>query len=225
MKNKNAIQPTQEIKFQRADPVALALFDPSTKRCTMNCGPHAQDPRTSKERAFLCDDCVTVISPNVKSEEFKMGSYNIPPPAPAVIFDMDGTLADCEHRRHLVTGPKKNFDAFYDAMGEDKPVPAIHTLCNMYFFNDWHVIICTGRPEKYRAITEQWLKDYGIFYKELLMRPDERRHDPDFEVKQDMLDELRKNRAVLVAVDDRQQVVDMWRRNGVTCMQVADGNF
>jgi len=25
--------------------------------------------------------------------------------------------------------------------------------------------------------------------------------------------------------DDRQQVVDMWRQNDLTCFQVADGNF
>lgn len=48
------------IEFQRADPKALSEFDPSTKRCTMNCGPHKDDPRSNKERKFLCDDCEIV---------------------------------------------------------------------------------------------------------------------------------------------------------------------
>ena len=152
-----------------------------------------------------------------------MGTYD--DPASAVIFDMDGTLADCEPRRHFVTGKKKYFDKFYDAMGEDLPNKVICGLCNMYFLNDWHVIICTGRPEKYRVITEKWLSDHGVFYKELLMRPDERRCDPDFEIKQDMLNEILKARKVHAAIDDRNQVVDMWRRNGITCMQVAEGDF
>jgi hypothetical protein len=30
---------------------------------------------------------------------------------------------------------------------------------------------------------------------------------------------------ILYAVDDRQRVVDMWRSNGITCLQVAEGNF
>jgi hypothetical protein len=51
-------QPSQPIVFQRADPAALAGFDPRTKCCTMNCGPHRDDPRTATERQFLCEDCL-----------------------------------------------------------------------------------------------------------------------------------------------------------------------
>jgi hypothetical protein len=43
--------------WPRADPEALAAFDPSTKVCVMNCGPHAADPRTAAERKLLCQDC------------------------------------------------------------------------------------------------------------------------------------------------------------------------
>lgn len=48
------------IQFVRADPEGLARFDPATKYCTMNCGPHRLDPRTEKERRYLCDDCCTI---------------------------------------------------------------------------------------------------------------------------------------------------------------------
>lgn len=152
-----------------------------------------------------------------------MGKYD--EPTQAVIFDMDGTLADCEHRRHFVEGKKKYFTKFYDAMGDDLRNEPICGLCNMYFTNGWHVIICTGRPESYREITEKWLKDKGVFYTELRMRPDDRKFDPDFEVKQTMLNDIRKDREVHLSVDDRNQVVEMWRRNGITCMQVAEGDF
>jgi len=47
----------QPIVFPRADPVALAQFDPRTKQCTMNCGQHRDDPRSVKECKFLCGDC------------------------------------------------------------------------------------------------------------------------------------------------------------------------
>lgn len=52
-------QPAAEsrIEWPRADPAALEKFDPATKICQMNCGPHAYDPRSRKERLFLCSDC------------------------------------------------------------------------------------------------------------------------------------------------------------------------
>jgi hypothetical protein len=43
--------------FTRADKEALERFDPRTLICTMNCGPHRDDPRSHKERMFLCGDC------------------------------------------------------------------------------------------------------------------------------------------------------------------------
>jgi hypothetical protein len=54
--------------FSRADPVALARFDPATKFCTMNCGPHRDDPRSDKERKFLCDECQRERAPIDDSE-------------------------------------------------------------------------------------------------------------------------------------------------------------
>lgn len=45
------------IDWQRADPAELEKFDPRTKTCMENCGPHREDPRSSKERRFLCDEC------------------------------------------------------------------------------------------------------------------------------------------------------------------------
>lgn len=50
------------LTFTRAHPRDLEGFDPSSKRCTMNCGPHAQDPRSEAERRFLCPECVEECS-------------------------------------------------------------------------------------------------------------------------------------------------------------------
>jgi hypothetical protein len=49
--------------FHRADPEKLALFDPCTKECTMQCGLSSFDPRSKKEVMFLCDDCAVVRRP------------------------------------------------------------------------------------------------------------------------------------------------------------------
>lgn len=49
-----------ELTFPRADPAELDAFDPSSKRCTQNCGPHVDDPRPAVERKLLCDECELV---------------------------------------------------------------------------------------------------------------------------------------------------------------------
>ena len=166
---------------------------------------------------------------------------------PTVIFDIDGTLADIEHRRPFVTGKKKDFDAFNAAMGWDAVNYPIIELLWMCDDSAKQIIFCTGRMEQFREVTRDFLLDKCAFentyHKDgecsresieahldtfLMMRPDERRHDPDSEIKQDMLDEILKTvdkRNILFAVDDRKRVVDMWRSNGITCLQVAEGNF
>ncbi len=65
------------IIFTRADPVALARFDPITKRCSMNCRPHMDDPRSAAERKFLCDDCHVVEPPAVTkpNNDFECGFF------------------------------------------------------------------------------------------------------------------------------------------------------
>ena len=170
---------------------------------------------------------------------------------PTVIFDIDGTLADIEHRRHFVEGKKKDFDAFNAAMKYDIPNASIVDLLWMCEHDAKQVIFCTGRMEQYREVTRNFLLDKcsyeGSYHDDLyagetysresierhldtylIMRPDERRHDPDHQIKQEMLDEILKTvdkSNILYAVDDRQRVVDMWRSNGLTCLQVAEGNF
>jgi len=173
---------------------------------------------------------------------------------PTVIFDIDGTLADIEHRRHFVEGKKKDFDSFNAAMVNDTPNAPIVDLLHMCLAGwDSQVIFCTGRMEQYREVTRNFLLDkcevegylslvdesdrWECKYRRmvedaldviLIMRPDERRHDPDHQIKQEMLDEILKivdKKNITFAVDDRQRVVDMWRSNGLTCLQVAEGNF
>ena len=45
-------------------------------------------------------------------------------------------------------------------------------------------------------------------------------------VKKEIFDEYIKDKYyVEFILDDRNQVVDMWREMGLTCLQVAEGNF
>lgn len=144
---------------------------------------------------------------------------------PTVIFDIDGTIADIAHRRHHVAGDKKDWGLFFSAMKDDMPnQPVIDTL-NLYYAAKYNVILSSGRPANYRAVTEAWLNKHDILYDFLFMRKfnDTR---PDAIIKQEMYNTyIKPYFPVKCVYDDRDGVVRMWRSNGLTCYQVAKGNF
>ena len=143
-----------------------------------------------------------------------------------VLFDIDGTLADISHRRHYVLGNQKDWGAFFKHMGDDKPNTPIVDLYNaLKASGRYDLIIVSARPGDSRAITEQWLVWNGIEFDRLIMRPagDFR---PDTDIKKEILEGLREEgREIAFVVDDRDCVVDMWRENGITCLQCAPGDF
>ena len=141
-----------------------------------------------------------------------------------VVFDLDGTLADPSHREHFVRRPvgEKDWDAFHAASVRDRPK---HEIVRTYLALEAtgaEVEIWTGRDEKYRDQTVEWLAKQGIHSPKLRMRPNGDRTADD-EMKAAWMDE--RDRHVRLVFEDRQRVVDMWRRRGVTCCQVAPGDF
>lgn len=143
-----------------------------------------------------------------------------------IIFDLDGTLADISHRLHYIKGEKKNWDAFHWACAGDKPKNEIFRL----FYElrergvDRKIFIASGRNDLVRRPTVDWLEINGIEpggY-QLIMR-ENGDGTPDEILKEKWLLEGRFGpiKDIWLVFDDRQRVVDMWRRNGLTCLQVA----
>ena len=93
-----------------------------------------------------------------------------------LVFDLDGTLTDANHRLHHITAPgkKKDWNSFFEGIPEDEPHHAMTKLITKlsHVRSDTQIILQTGRPERYRAVTGQWLKKYGLAssYDILLMR-------------------------------------------------------
>lgn len=143
-----------------------------------------------------------------------------------VLFDVDGTLADIEHRRGFVTGDNNDWGRFNDAMGDDTPnQPVVDLYRTLWHSGDYQLILVTGRNERFRKLTGQWLTWNDIPFDRMLMRGDEDNR-ADHLVKRDILQALQQEGLdIAFAVDDRQQVVDMWRANGVTCLQCDVGDF
>lgn len=145
---------------------------------------------------------------------------------PTAIFDIDGTIANVEHRRHFVTAEKADWASFNEAMGDDTVNEAIVSLYKTLWNSEvYQLILVSGRSETYRNVTEAWLTWNEIPFSRLLMRGSSDTRS-DEKVKAEILRALRaEGHRVLFAVDDRQKVVDMWRSFGVTCLQCDVGDF
>ena len=146
-----------------------------------------------------------------------------------VIFDLDGTLADITARRTLSTNDyyKMDWCVFQDPKNIDLEVPnqKVVDMLDMIDNTDkYQIWILSGRSDVTKDVTIDWLSNNGINYDHLIMRPQKHLYMADNDLKQMWLDDIGVNNVAMV-FDDRQQVVDMWRQNGLTCFQVADGDF
>lgn len=151
---------------------------------------------------------------------------------PLYVFDLDGTLALIEHRRHFVEGKIQRWDKFYAACVDDEPNVAVVTMFNLLMSSGADVLIFSGRGSEVRDLTIAWLVkhtnlDAANAEKRLLMRP-VKDYTPDDKLKLDWYNQVlnEDDRKRLVAIfDDRDKVVKMWRSLGLTCFQVAPGAF
>ena len=140
----------------------------------------------------------------------------------AVIFDIDGTLADLSHRLHHIKRQPINWDAFFAECGNDTPIQPIHELARLAVAQGFKLILVSGRSDQVREQTETWLATHSVPHHELHMRKagDYRQ---DTIVKSEILDAiLAAGNEIAFVVDDRPSVVAMWRERGLTCLQCRD---
>lgn len=145
---------------------------------------------------------------------------------PAIIVDIDGTLAHMTDHGH---GERSPFD--YSRVHEDTVDETVRELVNREAKDGTLILVCSGRDSNCYRQTRRWLVDNGITFDALLMRPDDAKDDfgqklPDWIVKANIFDEyIRGKFHIKYVLDDRQQVVDMWRALGLKCLQVEPGQF
>ena len=78
------------------------------------------------------------------------------------ICDIDGTLADLKHRLHFIEADKKDWDGFFDACDGDEPIQnVINTVRDLAYAGNEFMYV-TGRPERVRMKTRQWLLKHGL---------------------------------------------------------------
>jgi predicted kinase len=152
-----------------------------------------------------------------------------------IIFDIDGTLADVEHRRHFLSGAKPAWGAFFDEMVNDPPLRDVcllaellgdHPLVNQGAIK---LFLFSGRPETHRKETEEWLLIHARSYfqkAEALLMRGEGDYRADTIVKKEMLRSIQaKGYVVRLVVDDRPSVVEMWKAEGLTVLAHDSGEW
>ncbi|HVF26456.1 MAG TPA: HAD family acid phosphatase [Anaerolineales bacterium] len=140
-----------------------------------------------------------------------------------VIFDIDGTLADVSERVHHINKKPKDWDSFFQGIPQDKAIRSMVRLCNILYESGIRIILCSGRSDQYRTETIEWLAQEGVNYHELRLRGGNDRRS-DVIVKREMLAGMERSR-ILFVVEDRSGVVEMWRSEGLVCLQCAPGEF
>lgn len=151
------------------------------------------------------------LKPEIKRVEHDSNLPN------CIVCDIDGTLA--------IMGDRSPYD--WSKVGIDFVNERVRDILMMYCADgrNERIILMSGRDGVCEVDTRAWLKDNDIEYDKLYMRP-EGNTEKDCIIKERIYNEHIKGKYnVLFIMDDRDQVVNMWRSLGLTCFQVADGNF
>jgi hypothetical protein len=145
---------------------------------------------------------------------------------PAVVFDIDGVLADAGHRQDILFsgGKRKNWKAFFDAAGDDAVIEEVARATEL-FDRDLCVVLLTARPTTIQRITVTWLQQHDLRWDLLVMRPEgDFRSSP--EAKRLAVHELRAAGFDLrLAFDDDRRNVDMFHDEGIPCIYIHSGYY
>lgn len=143
----------------------------------------------------------------------------------AFICDLDGTLCNNAHRRHLVEHKPKMFAKFHDACVDDIPNLHVKIVYRALREAGYASVLTTGRPDSHMDQTLSWLERWQIDFDQLIMRPVDNK-DSDECLKRGYLQQIiEMGWNPILALDDRTRIVNTWRRQGVPCFQVAPGDF
>lgn len=138
---------------------------------------------------------------------------------PACIIDLDNCVSNDQWRLPLIqlSHPKPN-DRYWD----------YHDKCHLDAHSNQHIIaqlrykyrllVFTSRPEAVREKTEAWLFKWDIPHDVLFMRPNDN-HMTSVDMKRAMLSWLPENYQVEHAIDDRHDILDMYRSQGIQSTQ------
>jgi beta-phosphoglucomutase-like phosphatase (HAD superfamily) len=141
-----------------------------------------------------------------------------------VVFDLDGVLSDAATRQHFVEGGRRDWDAFFDACGDDALIEEVSRLLEL-LDPSLGIVLLTGRPVRVQPQTLAWLDRYEVRWDLLIMR-DVGDYQAARRFKRRTIDELRAlDLELRLAFEDDRRNVDMFRQAGVPCVYIHSGYY
>ena len=136
-----------------------------------------------------------------------------------IICDIDGTIADNNHRQSLLNN--NNWDKFFLEMKNDLPIyPVINKVIDE-FRNGKEIIFLTGRPSNYEKETNEWLKKYFTFEYKLVMRRENDRRNKLIVKKELFLNNFSVNEIDYV-IDNDAELLHQWKELGLRALDAID---
>jgi len=137
---------------------------------------------------------------------------------------MDGVLSDASGRQHHLAGLRRDWDAFFEACGEDPLIPEVARMLEL-LDPALLVVLLTARPARVRSQTLRWLSVNGLRFDLLVMR-----EYGDYmqarEFKRQETHSLREYGMDLkLAVEDDPRNLEMFEGEGVPCLYVHSGYY
>ena len=142
----------------------------------------------------------------------------------AVVFDMDGVLSDAAGRQHYLEWPYRDWEAFFQACGEDPLIDEVARLLDV-IGDDHQVVLLTARPIRVQRQTLGWLDRYDLRWDLLIMR-DFGDYGASREFKRRSVWELRQFGFDLrLSFEDDRRNVHMFHTEGVPCVYIHSGYY
>ena len=132
----------------------------------------------------------------------------------AIICDIDGTLS-----------LRKNRDPYdFKSAGDDIINKPIKTIINLFYKDNYKIILLTGREERFRDLTIKWLNSNKVSFTNLLMRTN-KDYRKDSLIKEEIYNlEIKNKYKVLFVIDDRDQMIQMWDKIGIDSLKTNNQN-
>ena len=136
-----------------------------------------------------------------------------------ILCDIDGTVANNEHRQHFLKN-KKDWEGFFDGMVNDIP---IHNVINKIIEEKnagKEIVFITGRPESYRNASMVWLSKYFSFSFDLLMREDKDQRNKVI-VKKDIFEKKLSKSEIHYVIDNDKDLLKLWSEIGLKTVDAS----
>jgi hypothetical protein len=142
----------------------------------------------------------------------------------AVMFDLDGVLANAASRQHFLKGPRPDWEAFFAASVEDPLVDEVAALLGL-LSADLAIVLLTARPARIRSQTMDWLGRHDLRWDLLVMRRDGD-YRPARAFKQGAVQDIvARGFDIRLCFEDDLRNVEMFRSVGVPCLYIHSGYY